>query len=276
VALSNASGSGVVLSSPSTVIVTINDNDTVSGTNPIGSSDFFVRQHYLDFLNREPDPDGWAYWTNELTKCAGAAACLNDRRIGVSASFFVEQEFQDTGSFVYRLYKASYGRQPRYKEFTTDRRKVIGGSALETAKEAFAESWIQRPEFLQEYPADMSHVIFVNKLFDAAGLTGYATDREQQIRAMSDSGRSRAQVLRNVIEIQDFKTREYNPSFVLMQYFGYLKRDPEPEGYNFWLNVLNNDASNNYRGMVCAFITSAEYQDRFGISHAHSNADCGQ
>jgi CubicO group peptidase (beta-lactamase class C family) len=273
----NALGAGNVTGSPfaNLFLQMLNDPDAFRG-NPIDLNTFFIRQHYLDFLNREPDPDGWAYWTNELTKCAGAAACLNDRRIGVSASFFVEQEFQDTGSFVYRMYKASYGRQPRYQEFTTDRRKVIGGSALETAKEAFAESWIQRPAFLQEYPADMSHVIFVNQLFDTAGLTGYATDREQQIRAMSDGGRSRAQVLRNVIEIQDFKTREYNPSFVLMQYFGYLKRDPEPEGYNFWLNVLNNDAPNNYRGMVCAFITSAEYQDRFGISHAHSNADCGQ
>jgi hypothetical protein len=59
-----------------------------------------------------------------------------------------------------------------------------------------------------------------------------------------------------------------------MQYFGYLKRNPEPEGYNFWLNVLNNDAPNNYRGMVCAFLTSAEYQDRFGLTRTHSNADC--
>jgi CubicO group peptidase (beta-lactamase class C family) len=273
----NALGAGNVTGSPfaNLFLQMLADPEAFRG-NPIDLDTFFIRQHYLDFLNREPDPDGWAYWTDELTKCAGAAACLNDRRIGVSASFFVEQEFQDTGSFVYRMYKASYGRQPHYQEFTTDRRKVTGGSALEIAKAGFAASWMQRPAFLQEYPENMSHVIFVNKLFDTAGLTGYGTEREQQIRAMSDSGKSRAQVLRDVIEIQDFKAREYNPSFVLMQYFGYLKRDPEPEGYNFWLKVLNNDAPNNYRGMVCAFITSAEYQDRFGISHAHSNADCGQ
>ena len=56
----------------------------------------------------------------------------------------------------------------------------------------------------------------------------------------------RAQVLQEVIEIQEFKTREYNPSFVLMEYFGYLRRDPDQGGYDFWLNVINNRLPNNY------------------------------
>jgi len=272
----NALGAGNVTGSPfaNLFLQMLNDPDAFRG-NPIDLASFFVRQHYLDFLNREPDVDGWAYWTNELTNCAGDFACLNDRRIGVSASFFVEQEFQDTGSFVYRLYKASYGRQPTYDEFTSDRSNVIGGSNLEAAKQAFAATWVQRPTFLQEYPAEMGPATFVNKLYDMAGLTGYVTEREQHITALTDGVKTRAQVVRDTIEIQEFKTREYNPSFVLMQYFGYLKRNPEPEGYDFWLNVLNNDAPNNYRGMVCAFLTSAEYQDRFGLTRAHSNADCG-
>ena len=88
------------------------------------------------------------------------------------------------------------------------------------------------------------------------------------------SGKTRAQVLREVIEISAFKEREYNPSFVLMQYFGYLRRDPDQAGYQFWLNVLNASASNNYRGMVCAFLTSAEYQRRFGEAVTRTNAEC--
>jgi hypothetical protein len=61
-----------------------------------------------------------------------------------------------------------------------------------------------------------------------------------------------------------------------MEYFGYLRRDLDPGGYDFWLNVLNNREPNNYRGMVCAFITSAEYQLRFSLLVTHTNAECAQ
>ena len=60
-----------------------------------------------------------------------------------------------------------------------------------------------------------------------------------------------------------------------MQYFGYLRRDIDP-GYDFWLDVVNNREPNNYHGMVCSFITSTEYQLRFGSVVTRSNADCGQ
>src|SRR4030095_10781143 len=104
-------------------------------------------------------------------------------------------------------------------------------------------------------------------------------------------GRGRAWVFRAVFEIPDFRnipdeddpryselkqTSQYNPAFVLMQYFGYLRRDQDPAGYAFWLDVVNSREPNNYRAMVCAFITSSEYQLRFGTVATRSNADCGQ
>jgi hypothetical protein len=92
---------------------------------------------------------------------------------------------------------------------------------------------------------------------------------------MTNSGKTRAQVILSLIEIADFKTREYNPAFVLMQYFGYLRRDAEQGGYDFWLNVVNNLEPNNYRGMICAFITSQEYQQRFSPVFTRTNALCG-
>ncbi len=64
-----------------------------------------------------------------------------------------------------------------------------------------------------------------------------------------------------------------------MEYFGYLRRDPDQGGYDFWLNVLSNKLPNDpsgYRAMVCAFITSAEYQMRFGTSITRTNRDCSQ
>jgi hypothetical protein len=91
---------------------------------------------------------------------------------------------------------------------------------------------------------------------------------------MTVSGKTRAQVIRDAIEMVEFRNSEYNPSFVLMQYFGYLRRDPDVGGYKFWLNVLDNSEPNNYRGMVCSFITSAEYQLRFSSTITHSNRDC--
>ncbi len=72
----------------------------------------------------------------------------------------------------------------------------------------------------------------------------------------------RAEVIRDLIEIPAFRQREYNPGFVLMQYFGYLRRDPDQGGYDFWVNILNQ--YNDVHGMVDAFITSAEYRARFG------------
>jgi hypothetical protein len=257
----------------------------------IDDARFFVQQHYEDFLNREPDAGGLAYWTNRITACGSDARCIHERRIGVSAAFFVELEFQDTGYYVYRFYKASFGRQPTFAEFTSDRSNLTGGPNLEANKQAFADQWVQRQAFRDAYPITMSNTEVVNKLFDSAGLTAsvYDMQRQQEIAALN-AGRSRALVLRDVIEIADFKsipnpndpryieikqTSQYNPAFVLMQYFGYLHRDIDP-GYDFWLDVVNNREPNNYRGMVCSFLTSSEYQLRFGSSVTRSNADCGR
>ena len=92
---------------------------------------------------------------------------------------------------------------------------------------------------------------------------------------MRTKGKSRAQMLLELIEHTAFKEREYNAGFVLMQYFGYLRRDPDQGGYDFWLNILNNREPGNYRGMVCSFITSREYQERFSKVVTRSNQDCG-
>jgi photosystem II stability/assembly factor-like uncharacterized protein len=266
--------------------------DTQLSSNPIDGAQLFVRQQYLDFLNREPDAGGLAYWTDRITQCGSDARCIHERRIGVSAAFFIELEFQDSGYFVYRCYKASFGRPPNLAEFSSDRSQVVVGADAEAGRQAFAEQWVQRAAFQQAYPMTLSNTEFVNKLFDMAGLTAslYDPQRQQEIAAM-DAGRSRALVLRDVIEIPDFKnipdpnspryaeikrTSQYNPAFVLMQYFGYLRRNVDQGGYDFWLEVLNNRAPNNYQAMVCAFITSTEYQLRFATTVTRTNQDCGQ
>jgi hypothetical protein len=270
--LSNPTGS--TLGTPSQVALTINDNDTAPPTtNPDDEAQFFVRQHYLDFLSREPEAGGFAFWTNHINECGVDALCTHSRRVGTSAAFFIEQEFQQSGYFVYRLYNASFGRRPLYGEFVADRSRVVGGPNLEANKTALVSDFVRRTVFKQIYPDSLTNEQFVNALFDAAGLMPYTAERNAAISAMN-GGASRASILQNMIEDAAYKQREYNPAFVLMQYFGYLRRGADEAGYQFWLDVLNNRNPNNFRGMVCAFITSAEYQQRFSSVVTHNNAEC--
>ena len=276
---------GANLGSQSTSTLTILDNDSSQSTvNPIDDARSFVRQHYYDFLNRLPDQGGLDYWTSQITSCGNDAACVHRRRIDVSAAYFVELEFQRTGYVVYRLYRAAHGTMPNtatranvsYAQFNSDRGQLLEGAGLGQSTINLANAFVERPEFLQAYPNNLTNAQFVNQLFDTAQLAPYTTERQQQIDAMNNGSKTRAQVLLDVIETAEFKTREYNPAFVLMQYFGYLRRDPDQGGYDFSLNVLDNRVPNNFRAMVCAFLTSAEYQQRFGAAITRTNQDCSQ
>ncbi|MEO8433995.1 MAG: PQQ-dependent sugar dehydrogenase [Pyrinomonadaceae bacterium] len=284
VILSNP-GSGTFVASPGAVTLTIIDNDiTPAMSNPLDDAQFFVRQHYLDFLNREPDPGGLAYWTNEITKCGSDVACVNDQRISVSASFFFSLEFQQTGNFVFGLYKGTLGRQPNYSEFTLDRSKLIGGSNLPALKTSLLSDFIGRPEFTSRYPANLAQASFIDPLLqtvkDSSGVD-LTTLRSGLIQEWDNCAASapslqtcRALTIDHVINEPAFTQAVFNESFVLMEYFGYLRRNTDPGGYLFWLDVLNNREPNNYRGMVCSFITSAEYQLRFSPVITRTNAEC--
>jgi hypothetical protein len=254
------------------------------GTNQvitIDDADFFVYEQYIDFLSRFPDQGGLDYWTNQISSCGGDAQCVYSRRVGVSAAFFIEAEFQRTGSFVYRFFKGSLGRQPVYSEFNTDRRQVVEGPTLEQTKQAYALAFVQRAEFLNKYNGQTSADSFVNAVIatvqqsSGIDLNSVRNNMISQYNSGgSDLNLSRARALRVAVDAQAFTSAEFNPAFVLMQYFGYLRRDPDQGGYNFWLDVLNNREVNNYRGMVCAFITSAEYQLRFGSAVTKNDHGC--
>jgi hypothetical protein len=255
--------------------------EAIITTNTIESVEYFVRQQYLDFLGREPEQGGFDYWTARLNECGGDADCVRARRIDVSAAFFVEPEFQETGSFIYRLYRGALGRQLSYAEFSADRRQVIGGPNLDSSKAAFAAAFVGRAEFIQKYQANTSAASFVDALLQTIGGAGggeLSSERSNLISVYnsgSNLNESRSLVVRALAENAAFSQSVYNEAFVLMEYFGYLRRDPEQPGYDFWLNVLNNREPGNYRGMVCSFITSIEYQKRFSPVVTRSNAECG-
>ena len=259
---------------------------TSSVSNAIDDTQFFVHQQYLDFLNREPDQSGADFWMNQITSCGADQQCIDVKRINVSAAYFLSIEFQQTGYLVYRMYHAAFGNLPnapvpiRFNEFLPDTEEIGSGvvvgqtgweSTLENNKQAFATEFVQRPRFTSAYPQSLSPAEFVSRLNSNIGGLLSTTEQDQLINDLTSGAKTRAQVLRAVAESQKLADSEFNRAFVLMQYFGYLRRDPNSgpdtnfDGYNFWLNKLNafnGDYAN--AEMVRAFITSGEYRSRFG------------
>ncbi|HEX8191139.1 MAG TPA: Calx-beta domain-containing protein [Pyrinomonadaceae bacterium] len=393
---------GAVVVGAGAATLTVVDNDAVtSPANPIDSSDFFVRQHYHDFLNREPDQSGFAFWQGEIESCGADAQCREVKRINVSAAFFLSIEFQRTGVLAYLTHKAAFGPTAPgseagvpilYRPFERDTQALQRGyvfgapgaeAQLEANRRVFFDEFVTRPEFRSQYDA-LPNTNFVNALLANAGLAptvgnlhisrlsaaqvvpptnsaadglivlrrspeggspdasislslnhlssqvtgvhlhgpagaganapalvtlpaGEFTDfrltlTQQQVnylingqlyvdvhtqnypdgeiraqlsatlfrgdvlRAGLDSGiLTRAQVLRVVAESEEFGRAEFRRAFVLMQYFGYLRRDPDAGGYAFWLGKLNDFNGDYIRAeMVKAFISSDEYRKRFG------------
>ena len=125
-ALGNAS-SGFSIDA-AVAVVTIRDDDSAGARNPINDADFFVRQQYLDFLNREPDAGGFAAWTGVLRRCAfeghfGPGKSNSDPncdRILVSSSFYRSPEFHSRGFFIYRFYEVALGRLPTFSFTPTE------------------------------------------------------------------------------------------------------------------------------------------------------------
>lgn len=248
--------------------------------NPLESPEFFVRQNYLDFLGREPEQSGLDFWSGQLRSCGIDDECIRQRRLDVSAAFFISQEFGDSGLFIYDLYEGSLGRRPDYIEYAADRRLVVGGPHLEADKAAFAAAFVERAEFRTQYPLTMNGEVYVDALLQRAEQTsGLDLDGERaRLLSLYQTGtsvtESRSLVLRDVVEAEAFKQTQYNAGFVLSEYFSYLGRNPDQAGYDFWLNVLNSGNGNNYRGMVCSFVTSTEYQRRFATVIPRSNVEC--
>ena len=245
--------------------------DSVITASPLDVPEYFVRQHYLDFLGREPDESGFNFWSDQILECGNDTACIERRRINVSAAYFLSIEFQQTGGLVDSLYRASYGRRPLYAEFMPDTRLVardviVGQNdwtrQLEANKQAFIADWIQRPAFQAVYER-LTNDAFVDLLISHTGAS-FDGDRDALVGGLTDGSLTRAVVLRQVVENEGFARAKRNEAFVMMEYFGYLRRDPDDSGYAFWLNKLREFNGNFERAeMVKAFIVSSEYRGRF-------------
>lgn len=266
--LSNPAGAR--LGTQSTATVSLLDTTTDTGVNSIDDTRKFVVQQYHDFLNREPDAEGLAYWTSQIAQCGADQTCVNRKRRDVSAAFVIEQEYQQTGYYVYRIFKTSFGRQATYLEYNRGRNQVVGGADL-AAGQAVVAAQSVNPAY-----GNLDNASYVDQLYRNTGITPDRVERDGLLAGLNNQSETRASVLQKVANNQMFQTKEYNAAFVLAEYFGYLRRDADAAGYQFWLDVLNNKVPGNYRSMVCAFITSKEYQDRFSALTTRDDKVCAQ
>ena len=190
----------------------------------------------------------------------------------MSAAYFLSVEFQRTGGLVDRLYRASYGRSPLYAEFMPDRATIARGvvvgrsgwqGLLSANEESFVDSWVERAAFHAAFD-NLSNDDYVDALISNTGVSYAQSERSALVSDLNAGTLSRARVLQQIANNDNFARARFNEAFVMMEYFGYLQRDADASGYAFWLNKLNQFDGNFERAeMVKAFIISGEFRDRF-------------
>jgi CSLREA domain-containing protein len=229
--LSNPTGEAV-FGVPQTAILSITDDATEPAANPIDTSSEFVRSQYHDFLNREPDAPGFAFWTDNIEKCTDPARrpagltveeCVDKQRESTAVAFFSAPEFQITGGFVYHLYKGSLtgapnydagspgsspGRFPTALEFLRDVSQVsegivvnnqISGPVIEANRDRLAAEFVQRPEFLAKY-GTLNNPQYVLELFNTTGIPATAAEKQSLVEGLNNATETRASVLRKVVD----------------------------------------------------------------------------
>lgn len=255
-----------------------NTVENISMSNDIDDTTFFVEQQYRDFLGREADDNGLDFWKSGITACGGDASCLQRVRVNTSGAFFLSIEFQNTGFLLYRFNKASFGSMPRRNDFMIDMQSVATGvivgatgwqQTLEDNKRRMADDWVQRPAFRERF-GSMDDDQYVRALYLNAGIQANESEIHDLVQGLTEGRETRATALRHVADDAMFTHKEQNPAFVLMQYFGYLHRNPDEgpdnnlDGFQFWLHKLDQaNGDFNKAEMVRAFIESGEYRDRF-------------
>ena len=282
-------------------------SSSCSSTNPIDCADFFISQQYRDFLAREPEPScppgqcGLDFYLPILNGCAASdTECTRYTRGALSANFFRSPEFQAKGSYVMYLYLVAIGQRPltvaelqdaskverpHYAEFMADMSAISSPDDRNgpdpAKKAALTQDFVQRAEIVAKYPTSTypTLVSFGNALAATAGVT-LSSSTQNAIAAAT----TRAQVLQIVAESAEVNDKFYQPTFVTMEYFGYLRRDPEDchDSTNWWgkpdasdcgfiyqnrrfnelLPLLGSDLTQNF--MVRGFIEATEYHQRFG------------
>lgn len=229
------------------------------------------------------------------------AKCVDRKRTNTSGAFYLAPEFQNMGSFVVRVYWGTLGKQesaqcpgvpqnlpahcrPLYSQYIADMSDINKGivvndqldpNVINANKRAFVDKFVTRTEFQAIY-GGLDNAQFVDKLAQTTGVPLSAADRNALI---AEAATSRSSVVFKIVDgtntIADghlvfqttygeqFFKKEFDTVFVFMEYIGYLRRNPDQDGYNHWLNKLKTFGNFVDAEMVRAFIVSPEYRSRF-------------
>jgi hypothetical protein len=257
------------------------DPGVVSGVaNPVDDYRFFVTQQYADLIGRDPDQATIDKLTAQLNQCNGRSDCVRARRVEIATNL-LENDLPGTGVFLYGLYSIALGRSPRFAEFESDRSAMLNQkSEVEAIRAALASGFVERTEFKRRFPATMKPSEFVDSmlasLVQATGVD-LGAERSLLIGLLDDGANGRAAVLARLASDQRVIDANYNHALVLFQYFTSLRRNPEEAEYIAWVNTLKNKPLRDpaaARLMVCSFLSSPEYQNRFGMLTPHSSREC--
>jgi hypothetical protein len=260
--------------------ITIDPGVVSAVSNPLDDPRFFVTQQFVD-LGREPDASTIDKLSAQLSQCNSRSDCLRARKIDISTNLLIDNELPATGVFLYGLYSAGLGRLPRFAEFESDRAAILSQKGeVEAIRAALASAFVERPEFKRRFPSTMKRAEFVDSLIaslvQSSGVD-FGSERSLLIGLLDDSANGRAAVLTRLASDQRVADAHYNHALVAFQYFTHLKRSPDESGYNAWVNTLKSKPlrdADAARSMVCTFINSAEYQNRFGMLVTHTNREC--
>lgn len=247
--------------------------------NPLEDPRRFVRQHFLDFLNRTPDAATENLLFDQLRQCGTDVECLRNRRIEVSSAFF-EGEYNDLGSYILRLNKLSFGENPNYRmsyaQFMPARARAASLGGVAAGQANYLQNLLNSEAFTTRYPANMGKVAFVDAILENVLLgTGYqirGRNRAKLIVAMNHGGRE--QMLNTLLADEIFRALTQHPTVALLQVFGYQRRDPNEAEYQALLTKLGQ--TGRISDIVCAALTSQDYQERFSLTAPRNSSECPQ
>ncbi len=222
----------------------------VHAPGPLDDARFFVRQQFLDLAGTEPAEAQLQPWIEKAQQCTPANSCDRAR---IALDIFRATSLAEDGPFICRVYQVALGRPPTYAEFVTDLEAFRSSGKNQST---FVDAFVNRSDFADRYSA-MSVSDYITKFVENSGAQ-ISNDTRQTLLS---SGKSRSQTLLEIVDNSDIARALANRSFVTLNYFGYLRRDPDPGGYAAWLQLL--DRSGDFARVTSGFINSIEYRKRF-------------
>ena len=261
--------------------ITIDPGVATTGSNPFDDFHFFITQQYADLTGHEPDQATLDRLTAQLNSCGPRNDCLRKNRVEISTNLLVDNELPSTGVFLYGLYAAGLGRLPHYNEFETDHALITTQKGeLEATRMALANAFIDRAEFKRKFPVTMKPAEFVDSILTLLAQTSgvdLGSERGTLISLLDDAANGRAVMLARLASDQRVVDANYNQALVLFQYFSQLRRNPDEASYGAWVNTLKSKPLRDpeaARSLVCNFLHSTEYQNRFGMVATHYSREC--